>query len=813
MGCNLCTLQKREEHYKLLYEIAQVNGLAKVEHDEAVVEAIRRDPIVVQVLRRTPTRAAAAVVQNGTSSPQDACVVDVCTQTDITFEHIMALAKLRPATPPVPDICPFLLSDSCHSIHTMEHEFYECPEYLSNTTADVERIVEYEYEEVELCRQNSQEKLGLTLCYRTDDEEDTGIYVSQVEPNSIAAKDGRIKEGDRILQINGCEVQDREKAVALLSSEEARSITLLVTRPEIQLDEEAGWLDDEQQELMEEILEERRKQKEHGFDKGDENQAEEGMTTDSATCSSNNQDSGFGRSTDSPEHQPLLAKLQRRSPAHCLRERWRAEHPHTKRGAVVPRENQSTRTLSTGQGHEGVGSVRNSGGGILGLENRFQQLLELKCQIRNGGECGVYSIRHSIECSLTEQGGEDGDCVDDIGGGVEQELRMLNEELRSIELECQSIMQAHQLRQSHQQEHSQPSPCSPGRSTKDGHKRHSRLADIHEHPERLEADKMREKDSSSAYNTAESARSTPLGMERSPDHSLQRHISITNQKNLRLASSTPSSPIPIPKPQGTSSHSRQADPGPVISSSPDQSNPSRSESDPALPADDERCEKKGRTRESRRGLPYASSYHTTPYHGQGGSKQLQSYMQLLQQHSSVEYSQSQLSLLSVCRDPVHRNGRPGEPRLEWKVKVRADGTRYVARRPARDRILRERALRIREERSGGMTTDDDAMSEMKMGRYWSKEERKQHLARAREQRKRREFMQKSRLECLKEGPLSGAEGRKEINILELSHKKMMKKRNKKILDNWMTIQELMSHGARVPEGSKVHNAFLSVTTV
>ncbi|XP_063316649.1 PDZ domain-containing RING finger protein 4 [Pelmatolapia mariae] len=815
MGCNLCTLQKREEHYKLLYEIAQVNGLAKVEHDEAVVEAIRRDPIVVQVLRRTPTRAAAAVVQNSTSSPQDVCVVDVCTQTDITFEHIMALAKLRPATPPVPDICPFLLSDSCHSIHTMEHEFYECPEYLSNTTADVERIVEYEYEEVELCRQNSQEKLGLTLCYRTDDEEDTGIYVSQVEPNSIAAKDGRIKEGDRILQINGCEVQDREKAVALLSSEEARSITLLVTRPEIQLDEEAGWLDDEQQELIEEILKERRKQKEHGFDKGDEHQAEEGMTTDTATCSSNNQDSGFGRSTDSPEHQPLLAKLQRRSPAHCLRERWRAEHPHTKRGAVVPRENQSTRTLSTGQGHEGVGSVRNSGGGILGLENRFQQLLELKCQIRNGGECGVYSIRHSIECSLTEQGGEDGDCVDDIRGrgGVEQELRMLNEELRSIELECQSIMQAHQLRQSHQQEHSQPSPCSPGRSTKDGHKRHGRLADIHEHPERLEADKMREKDSSSAYNTAESARSTPLGMERSPDHSLQRHISITNQKNLRLASSTPSSPIPIPKPQGTSSRSRQADPGPVISSSPDQSNPSRSESDPALPADDERCEKKGRTRESRRGLPYASSYHTTPYHGQGGSKQLQSYMQLLQQHSSMEYSQSQLSLLSVCRDPVHRNGRPGEPRLEWKVKVRADGTRYVARRPARDRILRERALRIREERSGGMTTDDDAMSEMKMGRYWSKEERKQHLARAREQRKRREFMQKSRLECLKEGPVSGAEGRKEINILELSHKKMMKKRNKKILDNWMTIQELMSHGARVPEGSKVHNAFLSVTTV
>lgn len=28
----------------------------------------------------------------------------------------------------------------------MEHEFYECPEYLSNTPAEVERTEEYEYE-------------------------------------------------------------------------------------------------------------------------------------------------------------------------------------------------------------------------------------------------------------------------------------------------------------------------------------------------------------------------------------------------------------------------------------------------------------------------------------------------------------------------------------------------------------------------------------------------------------------------------------------------------------------------------------------
>uniref|UniRef100_A0A4W5QMH5 PDZ domain containing ring finger 4 n=1 Tax=Hucho hucho TaxID=62062 RepID=A0A4W5QMH5_9TELE len=775
MGCNLCTLQKREEHYKLLYEIAQVNGrdYSKASHDE-VVEVIRRDPIVVQVVRRHGNPA------HSHQTLQEVHVVDVCTQTDITFEHIMALAKLRPATPPVPDICPFLLSDSCHSIHTMEHEFYECPEYLSNTPAEVDRPEEFEYEQVELCRLNSQEKLGLTLCYRTDDEEDTAIYVSHVGPNSIAARDGRIREGDRILQINGCDVQDRQEAFTLLSNEESRSIVLLVTRPE------EAWLDEEHNELLEElkmeILEERRNEEAQKTEGGEEQQLEEDdVMTDTATCSSNTMDKdsgmGTGRNEESSEQEVLLSRVHRR-PAQGLRDRWRAKHGQgLGRSVVVPSDTQGPRGLI--QAQEGEGRVG------LGLEcdSRFQQLLELKCQIRNNGECGVYySRRSTIECSLTEQSG----VGVSGGGGMEQELRMLNEELRSIELECQSIMQAHQIRKNQRDPPCTPI-CSQGRSPKVGRERHAKLADINEHPgeRQWDSDKLRgDKDSSSAYNTADSARSTPLGMERSPDHSLQRRISLTNQKNLRstMAASGQSISIPIPD--------RYVD---------NQSNVSH-RGPPRVP-------------------PYPSPYHTAPQQGQGASpahaRHLQSYMQqLLQQTSSLEtYSQSQLSLLSVCRD---RSGRPGEPRLEWKVKVRADGTKYVARRPARDRILRERALRIREERSGGMTTDDDAMSEMKMGRYWSKEERKQQLARAREQRRRREYMQRSRLECLREGPGSGAEGRKEVNILELSHKKMMKKRNKKILDNWMTIQELMSHGARAPEdqGTKqVHNAFLSVTTV
>lgn len=52
------------------------------------------------------------------------------------------------------------------------------------------------------------------------------------------------------------------------------------------------------------------------------------------------------------------------------------------------------------------------------------------------------------------------------------------------------------------------------------------------------------------------------------------------------------------------------------------------------------------------------------------------------------------------------------------MKIRSDGTRYVTKRAVRDRLLKARAMKIKEERSG-MTTDDDAASEMKQVR-WSK---------------------------------------------------------------------------------------------
>uniref|UniRef100_A0A8C4VXA8 PDZ domain containing ring finger 4 n=1 Tax=Gopherus evgoodei TaxID=1825980 RepID=A0A8C4VXA8_9SAUR len=774
MGCNLCTFQKREEHYKLLYEVSQVNGkdLSKATHEEAV-EAFRnaKEPIVVQVLRRTPINKTAHRMQ----------LVDASTQTDITFEHIMALAKLRPSTPPVPDICPFLLSDSCHSLHPVEHEFYEGNEYLPSLPADADRTEDFEYEEVELCRASSQEKLGLTVCYRTDDEEDTGIYVSEVDPNSIAARDGRIREGDRILQINGQDVQNREEAVALLSSDECKKIVLLVARPETQLEE--GWLDDERNEFLEELNLEMLEEQHNEVMQFTANEVEqpkkheeEDGTTDTATSSSNNheKDSGVGPTDESLRNDE--SSEQENAPDE--------QNKTTLQSTRELRQSQDTLGSIELQCNESFVSGEYIESDFIGNQDeeceRFRQLLELKCKIRNHGEYDLYYSSSTIQCNRREQ------------EGVEHELQLLNEELRNIELECQNIMQAHRLQKVKDQ-------YGDIWALHDGGFRNyntsidvqrGKLDDIVEHPEKSD------KDSSSAYNTAESCRSTPLTVEQSPDSSLQRMISITNRKNLRstivanqLCTGQSGTEVTPSKTKTTEQNSTVEEKETVAESS------SFTEQE----------------KQSTEHIPYLSPYHSSSYrYGNipAHAKHYQSYMQLIQQRSAVEYAQSQLSLVNMCKD----SQKCTEPKMEWKVKIRSDGTRYITKRPVRDRILKERALKIKEERSG-MTTDDDMMSEMKMGRYWSKEERKQHLVRAKEQRRRREFMMRSRLECLKESPQSGSEGKKEMNILELSHKKMMKKRNKKILDSWMTIQELMTHGAKSPDGTKVHNAFLSVTTV
>ncbi|XP_067855013.1 E3 ubiquitin-protein ligase PDZRN3-B isoform X2 [Heptranchias perlo] len=771
--------------------ILEVNGkdLSRATHEQAV-EAFRtaKEPIVVQVLRRTP--------RTKILNPSHECqLVDMATQTDITFEHIMALAKIRPPTPPVVVLEQYLLPEE----HPSGQDYYDSNDYLGAMQNELDRE-ELEYEEVDLYRLHSQDKLGLTVCYRTDDEDDMGIYVSEIDPNSIAAKDGRIREGDRIIQINGIEIQNREEAVALLTSEESKNISLLLARAEMQLDED--WMDDDRNDFLDDLHMDMLEEQHHQAMQFTANmlqqkkQEDDEGTTDTATILSNQheKDSGVGRTDESTRND----------------ESSEQENPgddHTTSNTLSSHMKlvYSHDTLGSGDmqlSNESFISGDYTDADFLGIPadecERFRELLELKCQMQSANQYSLYYHSSTVDMSKNDQ---------EI---VDRELEMLNEELRNIELECLNIVRAHKMQQLKEQYRESWMLHNSGfhnYNTSIDSRRHE-LSDITELPEKSD------KDSSSAYNTGESCRSTPLTLELSPDNSLRRTAeNINSQSNEGAASNSVSNNSPQ-KPLLSHTRSREY--------SPAKCNLATKESDHSKQSDGKEEKKiaesnKGHTFSQNSGsqhIPCSTSYHHSPYrhaHIPAHAQHYQSYMQLIQQKSAVEYAQSQMSLVSMCKEPSsHESSSQIEPKMEWKVKIRSDGTRYITKRPVRDRLLKERAMKIKEERCG-MTTDDDAISEMKMGRYWSKEERKQHLVRAKEQRRRREFMMQSRLECLKEQ--QSTDEKKEVNIIELSHKKMMKKRSKKIFDNWMTIQELLTHGTKSPDGTRIYNSLLSVTTV
>uniref|UniRef100_A0A8C5HWD0 RING-type E3 ubiquitin transferase n=1 Tax=Gouania willdenowi TaxID=441366 RepID=A0A8C5HWD0_GOUWI len=733
-------------------KIIEVNGrdLSKATHEQAV-EAFRtaKEPIVVQVLRRAP-------YPKPISPAADAQVTDISTQTDITLQHIMALTQMPPSPPPLTELEEYLLPEE----HSPSHAYFDPADFLEGIQQDMEREeLEYEVEHHIYTEPNIQDKLGLTICYRTDDEDEAGIYISEIDPNSIAAKDGRIREGDKIIQINGVEIQNREEAVALLTSEGNQNVSLLVARPEIQLDE--GWMDDDRNDFLDDLHMDMLEQQHHQAMQftasmlQQKKLEEDGGTTDTATLLSNHheKDSGVGRTDESTRNDESSEQenlgddqtLASNTLGSCRRLTFSQD---TLGSTDLPFSSESFL------------SADYTDADFLGIPadecERFRELLELKCQMRSGP------------------------------GGVDKELEMLNEELRTIELECLNIVRAHKMQQLREQCRESWMLHNSGfrnYNTSIDARRHE-LSDITELPEKSD------KDSSSAYNTGESCRSTPLTLELSPDNSLRR-----GEENQ--------------SPAGPSCNGRTQKP--LLSPVQEVCGPTHSRSsskDPDEPLQVEGKERKP-SESSKSGRNFSQPH--SPYkhaHIPAHAQHYQSYMQLIQQKSAVEYAQSQMSLVSMCRDPVTQGDL--DPKMEWKVKIRSDGTRYITKRPVRDKLLRERALRIHEERSG-MTTDDDALSELKMGRYWSKEERKQHAVRSKEQKQRRDFMKQSRADCLKD-PV-GPEDKREPNIIELSHKKMMKKRNKKIFDNWMTIQELLTHGTKSPDGTRVYNSLLSVTTV
>ncbi|XP_060890030.1 PDZ domain-containing protein 4-like isoform X2 [Labrus mixtus] len=1053
MGCNMCVVKRPEEQYRIMFQKGSLRpmdrqGNTKVRGRKSSQPPLDRpqnsqEPLQQPGSVRKSHRRKGMLVCSGSGTASSSIYsvamitipdcVDNATQTDISFHNIMTVGKSRgdhhgsssppppPTSPPLPHLMgPYGINEFC------VFDYNDPDDYLDVSNHEVDRQDDLEYEEVELYKSSQQDKLGLTVCYRTDDEDYLGIYVGEVNPNSIAAKDGRIREGDRILQINGVDVHNREDAVVILTREDSINFSLLLARPDTENEHPV-----DPEEVMERTLDGGcshpnprasscsvtsshlsgyyhlcrgvgGESKEAGGDVEEEEEEEDGEGAERgekedraspvplppllnlAPLLSNSQelDSGVGRTDDSTRYEessehdllgdhtsacntnttntPGSTRKFRAAPSPSPRPSpGLGPSPGHGRGDTTPTflhlrdlqfSSDSLPSLdwAAGGGTGGAAysphkhhlhkhyhlnhhqpSLTMMMPGLTEEEcQRYQELQEIKCQYEREMEKRQRETKQEhIKAELNDQGrraeaGREGEeeasssspFVVDVNCNPtmsEHEMALIEEELRHLEFKCRNILRAQKMQQLRErclkawmmEEETvaggagRPGTPEAGMDNDDDDLHRHELSAINELPERERSD---DKDSTSAYNTGgESCRSTPLvSTEQIPP--LQEE----DEGGRRLMSPPPFLPLsrlpPLNSPLTPRRHGQDRDRERRHSNLSYTFSPSTyrqyetangsvdrgSSSTPSTPS-----KFRSLTREvglsSRRGVadggrgsraggvpnrPGGGSADSSPYFTRrhhSGSKPLERYQSCMtlpseglvdpldrvrdrpraegEERGVGTGSSGPASPRSVNSAPCglddHRASRLGlalplglmqssatasPQRMEWKVKVRSDGTRYVAKRPVRDRLLKARAMKIREERSG-MTTDDDAASEMKQGRYWSKEERKQQLLRAREYRRRREFMMQSRLDYLKgdrdsslftgggddlrTDQVQPRQDSSNNNILLLSQKKTMKKRNRRILDNWLTIQELLAHGSRSPDGKKIYNPLLSVTTV
>lgn len=141
----------------------------------------------------------------------------------------------------------------------------------------------------------------------------------------------------------------------------------------------------------------------------------------------------------------------------------------------------------------------------------------------------------------------------------------------------------------------------------------------------------------------------------------------------------------------------------------------------------------------------------------------------------------------------------------------------AANRVSRSQMLRDRASQLADERSG-MSTDEETSADVLLGRYWSRTERKEHFLLARElkqqQQARGDRSSSRERERAAGNPLE--QDPRAHTVLELSHRKLTRLRNRKLLDDWTTVEELLTHGSRLDANEDAltcPSSLLTVTTV
>lgn len=465
------------------------------------------------------------------------------------------------------------------------------------------------------------------------------------------------------------------------------------------------------------------------------------------------------------------------------------------------------------------------------LNSKFREVLEHRCDTNNLNRTSSPRKENSRKSSESTE-----------SGSIDRELAQLNKEMEGIQMECQEMVNNHvhkgqkeiKCERDGQNKTPRSVPRMGTRKVKTGVSPAPDSSDTVGRRDTPPTPKMgqtriggkyidKDGNITSAYNTGESCRSTPLTLELNMASDEGDKGFKNSMLCLATTGTTTTSPLPshsdTEKQTQTPARSRECSSDENYMTIANANNRKNVDINKKL----ENTKGKMNSGESLQDLymQYADVMYTN-------HANLEHTIQIQQKLFQQQMDQKTLHRRRQGSSPSSKNGGSvsgyqspnnsqqtaksneqtppdsGQSQMEWVVKRRPDGTRYITRRPVRSKMLKERAKKISEERCG-MTTDDDAMSELKTGRYWTKEERKRHLEKARDYKRRREIMARAKMETVKE-----ADEKKDI--VELSHRKMMKHKGKKVFDDFTTVQEMLAHGSKSTEG-KNYNPLLSVTTV
>uniref|UniRef100_A0A5S6R3B5 PDZ domain-containing protein n=1 Tax=Trichuris muris TaxID=70415 RepID=A0A5S6R3B5_TRIMR len=602
-----------------------------------------------------------------------------------------------------------------------------------------------QYTEVDLSRAYSTQKLGLTLCYSAAENEETEIFVSEIKPGSLADRDGRIRTGDQVLEINGVNVRSRSQAVELFRRERPNVSILLARRlPRAMVDSEFSPIEEEEEE------------------------DDEGTQTDRTSV--HEKDSGISRTTDSElELMPSLASPSKLS-------EFSTDGSHSSELISIPDEYEALKGCT--QERVGLQSANRVSVGV--------------CRSLGNGQ-------HA-----------------DSTASLEHELQCLQREMDHVQLECDRLIEEHIKAEKATKTRLQN--ASVVFSTVD----HSHLERTGDVESQRKASRLPQVVKTCMSPKAVPLRSTGIDYIRglvgqSRVSLIPTNACVTGRQISRRPPPPPPAPTlrdsPIEPPADDDDDGKRDS---AFFSLPHYK-ASELQRDKAFKAFEhgrnDGCNRTDDPSEPEEHI-YASISGETVY---TNLENLQSTIRRQQQ--SLRQSVVQQALTVKLQPKVEASrptGRPSAERpsmtktshsqecvkMEWKVKRRSDGTRYITRRPVRKQILKDRAERLASERFG-CSTDDDAASELKVGRYWSKEERRQHRERCKERKKRQEEFLRRRAE--RKPPT-------QQQILQLSYKKMLRRQGQQLLDRFTTIQEFLTHGNRTAENYRALG-LLSVTTV